>query len=1043
MDSGSKNGKDYDAFLRSKVRLARTDGFDVDDADINPVLKPHQRAAVKWAVAGGRRALFEAFGLGKSIQQLEICRLILERLDVGPVRHRALIVCPLGVKQEFIRDSIEILGWYESPVFIRKTEDLRCDQCEGTREIEGDWCAACEGNGQMFGIFITNYESIRENKIDLTAFEVICLDEASVLRSFGSKTFGEFLFGEVQKVKYRFVATATPSPNEYQELLAYSHFLGVMDIGQARTRFFKRNSEKSDDLTIHKHKEQEFWMWVASWALFLQSPVDLGFDAAGYDLPEMTVHYHEIPVDHLQAAPDRHGQGQMFRNATAGVSEASREKRDTLDIRIAKMREILSTAPNDHFLIWHDLEDERRAIENVLPSKRFDIWHEYKDGHPDALALYERHYSAYQYADGRERKLFCGPGEKTVLMTAERDAVWVWRKFKDDCIDERTGEPQDGVNCAVFRNEGKTLSSRMVEEAVAIAMDRWPRERLYTYVNPEKIRSKNPGTCFLKAGWKKCGKTKSGLDILEYVPGNLIKIANMRPTLRTVYGSQSLEVREASIIDFSDGKIQYLAGKPQMLGSGCNFQRHCHKAIFLGIGYKFNDFIQAIHQIYRFLQTERVEIHIIYAESEKAVLERLQEKWERDKEQRAVMADIIKQYGLSHEALNSEITRSLGVERKEKSGKHYRCINNDAVVESKLLGSDSIDLVLTSIPFSTQYEYTPSYNDFGHTDDNDHFFAQMDYLTPELLRSLRPGRFAAIHVKDRIVPSGMTNLGFQVVYPFHCDVISHFQKHGFAFMGMKTIATDVVRENNQTYRLCYAEQLKDGTKMGVGMAEYLLLFRKPPTENQNSYADVPVVKTPDTYSLAQWQIDAHGFSRSSGDRLLTREEMQTWPLRTIVRAFKKHSLSEVYDYEAHVQLAKDLDETNRLRKDFAIIPAHSWHPDIWTDVARMRTLNSTQVQKGKQVHLCPLQFDIVDRAINQHSMPGETVLDPFGGIGTVAFRAIKLGRRAITIELNEGYWKDAAGYCEAAEMKADVPTLFDFAQAEAETEEFEDVEVVA
>lgn len=844
----------YDAFLKAKVRLAGTVGFDVDDSEINPILKPHQRAAVKWALAGGCRALFESFGLGKSVQQLEILRLVITKLG-GLDRMiegcgRGLITAPLGVRQEFKRDAAML---DLDVAFVRSTAEIL---------------------DSPNNLFITNYESIREGKIDLSLFDAISLDEASCLRSFGSKTFGEFLFGPVQQVPHRFVATATPSPNEYQELLAYAHFLGVMDIGQARTRFFKRNSEKSDDLTLHKHKEREFWLWVASWALFLQKPSDLGFSDEGYDLPPMNVHFHEVAVDHLKAAPDKYGQGQMFRNATAGVVEAAREKRDTLDDRIVKMRKLVAENVADNFLIWHDLEDERRAIEKAIPS-----------------------------------------------------AV-------------------------------------------------------------------------------------------------------------SVYGSQDLDEREQAIIDFSDGKIQHLAAKPVIAGSGCNFQRHCSKAIFLGIGYKFNDFIQAIHRIYRFLQTSAVDIHIIYAESEKAVLQVLLDKWERDKEQRAAMAGIIQKYGLSHEAMSAEITRSFGVEREEISGKLFSCVCNDSVVEARSMPDASVGLVCTSIPFSTQYEYTPSYNDFGHTDDNDHFFAQMDFLTPELYRTLKPGRFAAVHVKDRIVPSGMTNLGFQVVYPFHCDVIRHFQKHGFAFMGMKTIVTDVVRENNQTYRLGWSEQCKDGTKMGVGMPEYLLIFRKPPTDNANSYADQPVLKTKEEYTRGRWQIDAHGFMRVDGDRLLTKEEIRTLPLKTIYRAFRYYSLTEIYDYEKHVRLSEEMDENKRLRTDFMVIPPQSWHPDVWTDVTRMRTLNGSQAQKGRQMHICPLQFDIVDRAITQYSMPGEVVFDPFAGLMTVPYRAIALGRRGIGCELNRSYWKDGVSYCQAAEQQVNVPSLFEMLD-EFEKEEIE------
>jgi len=135
-------------------------------------------------------------------------------------------------------------------------------------------------------------------------------------------------------------------------------------------------------------------------------------------------------------------------------------------------------------------------------------WYAVKDGNLIALNMYLRHYSARQYKDGRERKLFCGPGEKIVLLTMNNDALFVWRKFIDD-------SGQKGVNCAVFRNESKIQSSLLIKEAVTICRKRWPQERLYTYVNAKKIKSTNPGYCFKAAGWKECGKTKGGLIILE------------------------------------------------------------------------------------------------------------------------------------------------------------------------------------------------------------------------------------------------------------------------------------------------------------------------------------------------------------------------------------------------------------------------------------------------------------------------------------------------------------------------------------------------
>lgn len=138
-------------------------------------------------------------------------------------------------------------------------------------------------------------------------------------------------------------------------------------------------------------------------------------------------------------------------------------------------------------------------------------WYETKDGDPQALTLFERHYSCYHYKDGRVRKLFCGPGEKTVLITGDGKAIFVWRKFID-------ASGQKGINCAVFRNEGHVKSSVLIREAMSVAWKRWPNERLYTYVKASAIKSPNPGYCFKKAGWHGCGKTKThGLVILECV----------------------------------------------------------------------------------------------------------------------------------------------------------------------------------------------------------------------------------------------------------------------------------------------------------------------------------------------------------------------------------------------------------------------------------------------------------------------------------------------------------------------------------------------
>ncbi len=136
-----------------------------------------------------------------------------------------------------------------------------------------------------------------------------------------------------------------------------------------------------------------------------------------------------------------------------------------------------------------------------------------QDGDKSLLALYERHYSCYTYKDGRKRSQFVGPGEHIVLTLPDRKALFVWRKFIDD-------SGQTGVNCAVFRNESRLLSSSLIVEADAIADFCWPGERHYTFVRSEAVKSRNPGWCFVCAGWNKCGFTKSGLLILEKCANN-------------------------------------------------------------------------------------------------------------------------------------------------------------------------------------------------------------------------------------------------------------------------------------------------------------------------------------------------------------------------------------------------------------------------------------------------------------------------------------------------------------------------------------------
>jgi DNA modification methylase len=854
----------YTTFLEAKVAAAPVLGMPcaLDEVQTHRTdgkpLRDHQRAVVRWGVEGGRRAYFLNFGLGKSTIQVETLRIIMAKVAAG-IGDRAnvtgevlgLIVGPLGCRSDLIADAA-LIGV----------------KVQFVRDMDQVWAAVADPDGAR--IFLTNFETVRDGKIEVGVFAAASIDEAAALRDYGSETFQTFLplFADVP---YRFVATAMPAPNRYKELIHYAAFLGVMDSGQALTRFFQRNPTKAGDLTLYPHKEEEFWLWVMGWAVFLQKPSDLGFSDEGYELPALDVQLHMVEANLSDAGEDRDGQGRLMRTAATGIVDTAREARDTIGTRVAKVAEIVAASPDDHFLLWHDLEAEREALGKAIPG------------------------------------------------------------------------------------------------------------------------------------------------------------------VVQVYGSQKLEINERLADEFAAGAHRLLAAKPSMLGAGRNFQYHCHRATIFPT-YKFHDFLQALHRIYRFMQAEQVTIDLVYAETQNEQLRELMRKWDDHKAMVARMSDLIRQYGLEHDASAKTLARSMGVERVMLCGDGdvpaWTAVNEDCVAFTRDMETDSVDLIVTSIPFGNHYEYSARYEDFGHTDDSDHFFRQMDYLTPELLRVLRPGRLAYVHVKDRIRFAAVTGLARPTVDPFHAQTIEHFRRHGFVYAGLRFIATDVVRENNQTYRLTYKELKKDSTKMGCGSPEFFLQFYKLPTDRSKGYADLPVWKTEDEYSLARWQVDADSLWRSSGDRALRPDELGMMPPGSLAKAFPAWSVQDVYDHEQHVAIGEALAARGELPRTFAVLQPAAMRTDVWTDIARMQTLNGEQTRRGLENHICPLQFDLVDRAIRLASNPGELVYDPFGGLMTVPVRAMKLGRRGIGCELNTVYWQDGVRYCQETEAERATPSLFDLLDAE-------------
>ncbi len=1203
---------DYEHFLAAKVDFDSRTGFEIDLDDVHPALFDHQRRIVQWAVRGGRRAIFAAFGLGKSIMQLEILRQIIQR-EGG----MALIVCPLGVRTEFAHDA-KRLG--VETRFIRRNS-----------EVDGQ------------GIYVTNYESIRDGKLDPSQFVAVSLDEAAILRSFGSKTYQTFLplFADVQ---YRFVATATPSPNRYKELIHYAGYLGIMDTGSALaqpltskvltpTGWKAMGDVKSGDLVIGQDGQptsvlgvypqgekdiyrvtfsdgtstrataEHLWLTRTQYqrnaaAKFARRNPDA--DASKYWTTKETreiadtltsatgSNNHEVPLvepvqfdardvqvdpylmglllgdghlrktsvnlttadkwiadrvgeiverDGLSLRKNPHeradGQPNYDYSITAGhagktgrghesnavlrgirayalIGKRAWEKFvpadylwNTPEVRLATLRGLLdadgtvtetgqvvltTTSPElaeDARFIVHSLggtsairhtvgrtpsgaegrlqykvtlrlpngivpfalprKAERVTDRKKYPARRYIVSVE-PDGREEAqciaVANAEHLYVTDDFVVTHNTRFFKRDSTKANNLTLHphhEKTFWLWLNSWSVFLQS----PAD-IGCDATGYDLPELDVVWAEvdaDHTSVKFDRDGAAPLFKGAALSMVdAAKEKRDTIEQRVAKLCGMVSQhdavtgGDQVIIWCDLNAEQDAIEKAMRRlgfsysSIHGSLDPDESERRLEEWRARKTKVLIGKPVMLGVGVNLQQ-CNTAFYVGITHKFHDFIQSVHRVQRFGQTRRCRITIIYADSEREVKSTLLTKWHLHKELTDNMTRVITEHGLSNTSIADALKRSIGVTRSEASGEGWLLANNDCIPETAAMEENSVDLIVTSIPFGNHYSYSNTVEDLGYTDNNDHFWAQMDYLTPNLLKILAPGRIYACHVKDRILFGAVTGAGIPTVAPFHAEAIHHGQKHGFDYMGMITVVTDVVRENNQTYRLGWSEQCKDGSKMGVGSPEYVLLFHKPQTNREKGYADLPIAKDKSIYTRARWQVDAHAFWRSSGDRNLTTEELSDLGPEQLSKLFTEQTMRQVYDYESHVKIGEELDGRGALPATFMSLAPASWRDDVWHDVNRMLTLNGEQSKRNVEQHICPLQYDIVDRLIERFSNPGELVFDPFCGLGTVPMRALRAGRRGRGVELNAGYWLDSVKYLEAEERRNDMPTLFDLTEA--------------
>lgn len=320
--------KEYSEFLETKRQSRIESGFHIEESELNPMLYDFQKYCVKRALEAGKFALFEDCGLGKTPQQLEWSQKVVEHTN-KPV----LILAPLAVVGQTIQEGVKF-GYKVNEIAITV--------------FDQDLAA---------GIYITNYENM-EN-IDPYLFGGVVLDESSILKNFQGKTRTQ-LIEDFRNTPYKLACTATPSPNDTTELCNHSEFLDVMPRNEMLAMYFVHDGGSTSDWRLKGHAKQSFWDFVSTWAVMLNKPSDIGYSDDGYILPPLNV-VQEI-VETL-----KRDNGMLFNSTAVSATDYHKELRETYQIRLDRVAEMVKAKPDESFIIWIGHDDEGKYLRSLLP----------------------------------------------------------------------------------------------------------------------------------------------------------------------------------------------------------------------------------------------------------------------------------------------------------------------------------------------------------------------------------------------------------------------------------------------------------------------------------------------------------------------------------------------------------------------------------------------------------------------------------------------------------------------------------------------------
>lgn len=715
--------KNYKQFLENKKITAIESGFEINDSDLNKYLFDFQRVIVKWAIKRGRAAIFADTGLGKTLMQTSWADAV-----ANHTKGNVLILAPLCVAHQTVSEG--------------KKFDISINYCRSQDDIKP-------------GINITNYEMLE--RFDLSKFYGVVLDESSIIKHRDGKTRNAII-ESCSKVPYKLSCTATPSPNDFMELGNQVEFLGIMSMSEMLAMYFIHDGGDTQKWVLKGHGKAKFWEWMATWAVVIKNPSDLGFDGSGYILPGLNL------IGHVVESKAKDG---LFADIAIGLLERNQARRDSIVDRVNKCAEVVNSS-DKQWVVWCHLNDESELLAKSI---------------------------------------------------------------------------------------------------------------------------------------------NGSLDIK---------------------GSDSIEKKEQAINDFEEGKLRVLISKPSITGFGLNWQ-HCHNTAFVGLSDSWEQYYQAIRRFYRFGQKKIVNVHVISAESEGAVVENIRRKEEQNKIMGEQMVNFMAD-AMGKEIFGTAVQKADYV-RSVYKGNDFEIHNADCIDLASEIETGSIDYTIFSPPFASLYTYSNSDRDMGNSKSHTEFYKHFKFLIDEMFRVTRPGRLLSFHCMN--LPTSKVNDGFIGIRDFRGELIRLFVDAGWIYHSEVVIWKDPVTAMQRTKALGLLHKTirKDSSMSRQGIPDYLVTMRKPGDN------DKPIAHTHDEFPVDLWQRYAS---------------------------------------------------------------------PVWFDINPSNTLQFKEAREDDdEKHICPLQLDVIERAMNLWTAKGDLVFSPFTGIGSEGYTAIKMGRKFIGSELKKSYYEVA------------------------------------